>query len=263
MKIFAHRGFFNLNPENSASAIMEAIYRGFAVETDIRFTKDMKMALIHDDTLTRLCGVKAKVKDLHSKEISNLSFLSRTEESLKLFDELAPFLSRNGLEASIAVHFKQEEQGRENCLSLSRLFKRYNLYENCFVFNLSLETCRILRDIDPGMNLGVLVSDKKFESFVYLWDELERVLNLFDIVWAAEYKSLYNDDFFMKIKGSGKQIIAVSNELHRELDHPKAFFGYKDSWISFLKNRIDGVCTDYPIEFYRYMSFRNEALLRR
>lgn len=252
MEIFSHRGLFDLYPENSRSAIVAAIDKGYRVETDIRFTKDKKIVLIHDDNLSRLCGMNVKVNALHSKELDSIVYSSDPKVSLELFDRLAVFISNKN--ASVAIHFKQEEQNRENCLVLSRLFKEYNLYGCCFVFNLSLETCKIFRNIDPMVKTSILVSDKKFEPFVYLWSEIDNAsLDLFDIVWAAEYEALYSDDFFRMIKGKGKKVVAVSHELHRNLGHPKAFTGYQASWAIFLKNNIDGVCTDFPDEFSAYV----------
>ena len=62
---FAHRGYHDCNgsfeggkgPENSRCSIIHAIQNGLGVELDVRFTKDYKPIVIHDDYLKRLCGV--------------------------------------------------------------------------------------------------------------------------------------------------------------------------------------------------------------
>lgn len=252
MKIYAHRGMSGSQPENSKSAVMEALNKGFDVEIDIRFTKDRKIVAIHDSSLARLCGIDVDVKDLQSTEITRIPFLSKPDESIPLFDDLTLCLLGNNIKGGFAIHFKQEEQNRKNCLTLSKIFRDYGLYYNCFLFNLSIETCKIFRELDPEIKLGVLVSDQEFEPFVYSRTTMNsNDSSLFDIVWAAEYRALYGQKFFEEAKALGKKIIAVSPEVNRSLGHLKAFHGYQDSWMEFLRGHIDGVCTDYPEEFSR------------
>lgn len=60
-KIVAHRGSGSRFPENTVSAIREAIKLGVDfVEIDVRRTRDGKLALWHDDTMEKLTGNKEK-----------------------------------------------------------------------------------------------------------------------------------------------------------------------------------------------------------
>jgi len=259
MEIYAHRGLFDLYPENSAEAILESVDRGYGAEIDIRFSRDGEVVLIHDDSLRRLFGRDAKVKDLSASELSGLGFCARPSVRLALFRDLLRKLG--GRRANLAIHFKQEEQNRDNCLKISSLFKEFGRYDDCFLFNLSLKACETFRQIDRRIRLGVIVSDESFEPFVYIWKEIQEVIELFDIIWAAEYKFLYSGSFFCKIKDAGKKAVAVSHELHRALGHPKAFEGYQDPWDAFLRNRVS-VCTDYPRVFKEFADgFKGEDAL--
>ena len=48
----AHRGLHDeKEPENSLAAFERAVNAGYAIETDVRFTKDCRLALFHDDAL--------------------------------------------------------------------------------------------------------------------------------------------------------------------------------------------------------------------
>ncbi|MEZ4662591.1 MAG: glycerophosphodiester phosphodiesterase family protein [Caldilineaceae bacterium] len=50
--VVAHRGVSALAPENTLRAFALALAQGaFALETDLRFTKDDQIVLFHDDTL--------------------------------------------------------------------------------------------------------------------------------------------------------------------------------------------------------------------
>lgn len=252
MNIYAHRGIVELYPENSLEAISESISNGFAIEIDIRFTKDGEIILLHDDNLNRLFGKDIPVKKVSSEVISSMTFLSAPDKRIAFLKDLHNIIKLNK-GANVAIHFKQEEQNTENCDIIVASFRCLNLHEHCFLFNAGLETCRYLKAIDPSIKLGIIVSDERFEPFVYLWDDIGGHLDLFDIIWAAEYEKLYSEAFFGLLGCMGKKIIVVSNELHRSLGHPKAFQGYSDAWPVFQKSELYGVCTEYPYEFRTFM----------
>ena len=58
----AHRGLHDdVAPENSLSAFRAAIQLGYAVETDVRLSKDGELIIYHDDVLSRLTQSNRKV----------------------------------------------------------------------------------------------------------------------------------------------------------------------------------------------------------
>lgn len=61
----AHRGASALAPENTPAAFEAAIAaRAFAIETDIRMTRDGHLVCHHDPDLRRLAGIYLRVEDL-------------------------------------------------------------------------------------------------------------------------------------------------------------------------------------------------------
>ena len=56
---YAHRGFHDKPkiPENSMAAFKRAMLEGFGIELDVHLTKDNQLAVIHDASLKRTCGV--------------------------------------------------------------------------------------------------------------------------------------------------------------------------------------------------------------
>ncbi len=89
----AHRGLHGDNiPENSYTAFENAIKEGYAIEIDVRFTKDKKVVIFHDDDLTRLTGVDGKLIDRTYEEISELR-LNGTDEPIPLFEDFLKFLN--------------------------------------------------------------------------------------------------------------------------------------------------------------------------
>lgn len=69
----AHRGLHDENlPENSLAAYDAAAKRGYAVETDVRLSKDGELFIFHDDTLARMTGDERKFIDCTAAEINEL-----------------------------------------------------------------------------------------------------------------------------------------------------------------------------------------------
>lgn len=86
----AHRGFHNISkgiPENSIAAFSNAIHNGYAIEFDVRISKDNIVYVIHDKNLKRLCNKDFKFELLNSDEISKLR-LQQTEEKIPTLKEL-------------------------------------------------------------------------------------------------------------------------------------------------------------------------------
>ena len=67
---YAHRGFHNKPkvPENSMTAFCHAAAHGFGIELDVHLTKDGRLAVIHDSSLKRTCGVDMDIEDMDLAE---------------------------------------------------------------------------------------------------------------------------------------------------------------------------------------------------
>jgi glycerophosphoryl diester phosphodiesterase len=76
-RYIAHRGSTSLAPENSMAAFGESAKRNFwAIETDVKVTKDGKLVCFHDASLERMLGVKRLVGELTFEELAKLPFVS-------------------------------------------------------------------------------------------------------------------------------------------------------------------------------------------
>lgn len=87
---FAHRGLHNIRlgvPENSMKAFSLAVEEGFGIELDVHLSKDGKLVVEHDDTLTRTTGDPRRIEDCTWEELKALK-LEGTEETLPLLVEV-------------------------------------------------------------------------------------------------------------------------------------------------------------------------------
>src|SRR6478672_9963599 len=71
--VIAHRGSHLKVPENTLAAYENAIKEGADyVEVDLRTTKDGYLIIMHDESITRMTGIKGQIKDLNYSDIRNL-----------------------------------------------------------------------------------------------------------------------------------------------------------------------------------------------
>lgn len=71
--IIAHRGASAYEPENTLRAFKKAlIFKPFAIECDVRATKDNKLVIIHDAKVDRTTNAEGFVKEFTFKKIRKL-----------------------------------------------------------------------------------------------------------------------------------------------------------------------------------------------
>ena len=103
---YAHRGLHNKEqgiPENSLTAFRRAVDHGFGAELDVHLLKDGTLAVFHDSSLKRICGVEGKIEDLTAQDLKNYHLLD-TEETIPLFtDVLALFENKTPLIVELKV----------------------------------------------------------------------------------------------------------------------------------------------------------------
>lgn len=91
---YAHRGFHDKPavPENSMLAFGRAASEGFGIELDVHLTKDKKLAVIHDSSLLRTCGIELNIEDITLEE-AQVYFLEKSEEVIPAFEDVLDAVS--------------------------------------------------------------------------------------------------------------------------------------------------------------------------
>ncbi len=85
---FAHRGLHGEDaPENSLQAFRLAAEYGFGVELDVRLTLDGQLAVHHDETLLRTCGVDRRIADMTMAEIQQFRLMG-TSQTVPRFEDV-------------------------------------------------------------------------------------------------------------------------------------------------------------------------------
>ncbi|MDR2974193.1 MAG: hypothetical protein LBV00_05700 [Propionibacteriaceae bacterium] len=99
---YAHRGLHDGTiPENSLTAFRRAVEHGCGAELDVRLTKDGRLAVMHDSSLKRMCGLDARVENMTTEQLRELTLLDSDEPIPFLEDVLPLFESTTALVVEI------------------------------------------------------------------------------------------------------------------------------------------------------------------
>ena len=97
---YAHRGLHGEDlPENSLGAFERAAAHRYGIELDVQLSRDGVPMVFHDDSLKRVCGVDALLRDLDFEELRRLRLsgderylIPTLSEVLELVDGRVPLL---------------------------------------------------------------------------------------------------------------------------------------------------------------------------
>jgi glycerophosphoryl diester phosphodiesterase len=120
--MYAHRGLHTRFPENSYSAIKLAADLGYGIEFDVHLTRDNVPVIFHDDTLTRMCGVKGYLRDYTYSELEKLRLLG-TDEKIPRLDAVLKMI--NG-RVPLIIEYKVEHNAKRLCSICDGILSKYN-----------------------------------------------------------------------------------------------------------------------------------------
>ena len=121
---YAHRGLFNNKseaPENSLAAFQKAVDAGYGIELDVQLSKDDKLVVFHDDTLTRMCGIEGKVWDYTLAELQQMK-LADSNETIPTFEQ---FLEVVDGKVPFILEFKLDRAQTRVCELANEVLKNY------------------------------------------------------------------------------------------------------------------------------------------
>lgn len=117
---YAHRGLHQkpVIPENSLAAFQRAVEFGYGIELDLHLTRDGKLAVIHDSSLKRTCGVDQNIEDMTMEEAKSC-FLEESQERIPEFAEVLQLVAGR---VPLIVELKagKTEEGEDTTAALCR-----------------------------------------------------------------------------------------------------------------------------------------------
>ena len=159
--VTAHRGSSAKAPENSLSAIRQAIADGadFA-EIDVQETADGALVLLHDTDLMRVTGLPRKIWEVDYSEIRDLD--AGSWFSPEFDSERIPTLSQaiETARGQIDLNIELKYNGHDQRLAEAAIETVHNagFSDHCIITSLNRDALTTVRRIAPGLRIGQIVT---------------------------------------------------------------------------------------------------------
>lgn len=161
VKITAHRGSSLTAPENSISAIKNAISEGADyVEIDVMTTKDDEVVVFHDSTLKRMAGINNSIKDMTLSEVREIDIGSQFSEEfagekIPTFKEVLR-ASKDKIKINIELKVKKKDDPLPE--KVVDLLKKYEMEDQVIVSSQDYESLQKIKEVDPLINVGFILT---------------------------------------------------------------------------------------------------------
>jgi len=200
----AHRGLADLNGyvENTLPAFINSMQKGYAIETDLRLTKDGSIVCFHDHDLKRLAGREDCIIDLSDQEIKEVTLVNG--QKICFLDE---FLTHINGSVPLDIELK-DHQPLELVDKAAQAFKDY---KGEFVFkSFDPRLVKRTRKIAPNIVCGQLIggSDKHPKLNKIKW-------NLINANTKAQFVSHYIDTLITPYKNTIVWTIRNAEQLEK------------------------------------------------
>ena len=159
--IVAHRGAQTREPENTLPAFALAVEQGAdAIETDLRFTRDREIVLIHDATIARTTNGAGRVSEMTLAELQ--SFRTRRPDG-SVSDEPIPTLrSLIGATAGqvpLLLELKDDAFLQpERAQQLVDLLTETEMLERGSVVSFQFERVKAVQQVHPDLAVGLITT---------------------------------------------------------------------------------------------------------
>ncbi|MBH0038231.1 MULTISPECIES: glycerophosphodiester phosphodiesterase [unclassified Pseudoalteromonas] len=228
MKVFAHRGASGDFPENTKSAILEALKVGVdGIEVDIQSSFDDYM-LIHDSWLDRTTSGKGRVSDFTAHELSKLD--AGNGEKIPTLQQLFDWNNNKSL---LNIELKHTFELERFVAQLEKNIEANKISKaNILVSSFDHHQLQWLKNRLPWLKIGALTSSIPINYAKFASD-----LNAFSV---HVDKTFINKAFADDAKKRGLKIYAYTVDREQDI-------------ALMLEYGIDGIFTNYPARTKAYL----------
>jgi len=232
-QMLAHRGLVRHAPENTLPAFAAAVELGLSIELDVYQTRDGQLVVIHDATVDRTTNGTGNVGDMTLEQIKKLDagkWFHPRFAGLRVptLDEAFQLIrDRQRQPVTIALNMKVISPGIE--ANIARLVAKHNLHKQLFAFGHPAESSRRFKQADPKLRTTVVKIYDSRQFAMALRDPLA------DCLWVG----------FVPSPAEMDQAHRLDKQVWLSLK-----IGEKrtDIWDQARASRMDGICTDWPLE---------------
>ena len=229
-KIFAHRGFSGVYPENTLLSFRKALEAGCdGIELDVHLTRDGELAVMHDERVDRTTGASGELRSYTMDELRRLDagrvkpgqFPFEPVPSLRDYFELvkdSPIVTNIELKNSVIRYEGMEEK-------VIALVREYGLSDRMIFSSFNHESVALCRELAPDIPCGFLYDCWLLEPGKY----------------AKKHGVRYLHPSFSSLRDR------TIEEIHREGVGLNVWTVNDPDVMRFLaKNGVNGIITNYP-----------------
>jgi glycerophosphoryl diester phosphodiesterase len=161
VQVTAHRGYSHKAPENTLSAIREAIEaKADWVEIDVQETRDGEVILLHDNDLKRMTGDPRRPGQVTLKELKTLE--ARGKFGKEFADERIPTLrevialARGKIKINVELKFPKKDHRLAR--KVADLLREEQFEDECFVASLDYPGVVLAKKHNPRLRTAAIIS---------------------------------------------------------------------------------------------------------
>lgn len=226
--IHAHRGSSINNPENSMAAFKQAIKdEADYIELDVHQTKDQKIVVTHDSSLSRITSgkVNKEVYELTYDEIHKLdvgSWFDKKFSYLRVatLDEVMD-LCKGKIKLNIEIKPTGHEKDFEK--HVIEIVRRHNFENDCMLASLNYDSVKKVKELAPDIKTLALFISAVGDFSVY------KEADAFSVE-----ETFLDDDFVPSVHQKGKEVLLWT-------------INRKENCREALDKGVDGIITDNPL----------------
>ncbi|RKU23124.1 hypothetical protein C6500_02445 [Candidatus Poribacteria bacterium] len=231
--LLAHRGLVRHAPENTLSGFAATLELGLSLELDVYQTRDEHLVVIHDATVDRTTNGTGAVNEMTLAEIRKLDagnwfdprFAGAQVPTLEEVFEL--IRQRQRTPVTIALNMKVISPGIEK--NIVQLVEKYALFDQLFAFGQPIDSSHRFKQANPKLRTTLPHIRDAGQFDAALSDPLA------DDLWVAFVPDARAVEQARKF---GKHVWI---SLHIAENRP-------DTWDKARASKVDGICTDWPLE---------------
>ncbi|WP_302826554.1 glycerophosphodiester phosphodiesterase family protein [Anaerofustis stercorihominis] len=240
VQIVAHRAGSSFGPENTVSALKEAIKaEADCAEIDVQQTKDKNLIVMHDTDFKRISGVDKKVWEVNLKEVK--TYDAGSYFSSDLSNEKYPTLEEmlKAAKGKIDLMIELKSTGHEKDLEKKtiELIKKYKMENQCIL---------------SSMNYNILKKSKEIDKDI-------RTCYITTLFYGDVRELKYADE--LSVEATFINNIIVSDAHFNKKKIYAWTVNREENIRNLLKTGLDGIVTDNP-HFTKYViENRNKDML--
>lgn len=264
-KIYAHRGFSSMEPENSIEAIIEATKYDYidGIEIDIRMTKDEEFVLIHNKNIDLVSNGVGNVCDYTLEELKKLDFHINTLDYRTKY--LKSFINKDG--HTIRKKLRRNRKQTFKIVTLEEVLEviqnKILLIEIKYIVGDKFNFEKFLKIISKYKNKKILIQSFS-KTIIKKLKGLNKNLDLGILIDNTQVQEkLAMKTNFISIRDKSIDNNILVNELYKKKEvNVWTVNYYRD--LKKLVSKVDGkinslnIITDEPDLIYKYLNLLNK-----